>query len=440
MTGETAKIALFWDESFLWGLIAYDTFRELGVEFKLLASKEIRQGMLDEFDILFVPGGWASDKMAALGDKGREKIRAFVDAGGAYLGICGGAGLALSHDTGLDLAPVGRVPTRIRLPSFSGSINLTPAATGHPMWRGVPGGAEFQAWWPGQFALDETDDVTVLAIYGAPSADSYVTDLPVLPDMDWETWERNYRINLNPERIIGEPAVIETSFGRGKVLLSYLHFETPGDTAGHQVLRNILEYLADGKAVTRPLPVNIGNSVKKQSAEDDRKTRSAEDDGITRSDHLTETVMITENLKASAEELISLGIENYLWYQRNDWILQWRRGVRGVEYSTLAALLRKLAAIMATLDCVDEGTLDNLRRLRSVSQTFFEDAPRLLLLERDAIGEGPISPLKTGDEQILALRRKLFSDSRRCGGLYKEIIELVDWILLPLLRRELQSE
>ncbi|MHB8792116.1 MAG: BPL-N domain-containing protein [Thermoleophilia bacterium] len=425
-----AKVALFWDESFLWGLIAYDTFQELGIDFELLSSREIRQDMLDGFDILFVPGGWASDKIEALGDKGRKKIRSFVETGGSYLGICGGAGLALSHETGLALAPVSRVPTRVRLPSFSGGISLYPEVSDHPMWQGVPEGSVFHAWWPGQFALENTDDVTVLASYGAPAADSYVTDLPVLPDMDWEVWERNYGINLNPKRIMGEPAVIETRFGQGRVLLSYLHFETPGDDAGHRVLLNILRYLAGGKAITGSLPEIDVKTV---------KTRSAKDGGKNSSARTTEAVAIADGLKASAEELISFGAKNFLWYQRNDWILQWRRGVRGVEYSTLAAMLRKLSASLAELDDVDEDTIENLRRLQSVSRSFFEDAPKLLLLERDAMGEGPISPLKTGDEQILALRRKLFSESRRCGGLYKETIELADWILLPLLRKELRS-
>jgi len=363
-----------------------------------------------------VPGGWASDKIVALGDVGRERIRQFVHAGGSYLGICGGAGLALSHETGLALAPVSRVPTKVRLPSFSGGITLLPVQAEHAIWRGFPDGAEFHAWWPGQFALEDADDVEVLAIYGAPTADSFVTDLPVLPEMDWEFWERGYGINLQPERIIGEPAVIETRFGAGKVLLSYLHFETPGDDGGHAVLLNILEYLAGVEPVVTTAPMSGGKT------------------GSTNSTNIAEATAIADGLKDSADELISFGKKNFLWYQRNDWILQWRRGVRGVEYSTLYAMLRRLADTVAALDDVDEITVDKLRRLREIARPFFEDAPRLLLLERDAMSKGPISPLKTGDEQILALRRKLFSESKRCGGLYKEIIELADVILLPLLR------
>ena len=61
----------------------------------------------------------------------------------------------------------------------------------------------------------------------------------------------------------------------------------------------------------------------------------------------------------------------------------------------------------------------------------------MLLLERDALTRGPISPLKTGDEQIQELRERLFSNSKRCGGLYEKIVELADEILLSLLREQL---
>jgi len=342
-----------------------------------------------------------------------------VRAGGSYLGFCGGAGLALSHESGLALAPIGRVPTKVRLPSFSGGITLKPADPGHTMWRGFPDGAVFNAWWPGQFALDSADNIEVLAVYGEPAAGSFVTDLPVLPDMDWDYWERCYGINLQPERIIGEPAVIETRFGEGKVLLSYLHFETPGDKDGHAVLLNILDYLAG-------VEPDVGGDIAPAACISEGNPPV--DD---------EAVAIARGLKDSADRLISFGMDNYLWYRRNDWILQWRRGVRGVEYSTLYVMLNRLAATVPVTSPVEPAMLDKLRQLSAAVRPFFEDAPKLLLLERDAMGEGPINPLKTDDADISALREKLFSNSKRCGGLYKEIVDQADKILLPLLKKML---
>jgi len=37
--------------------------------------------------MIFVPGGWASNKRKALGEEGMQKIRSFVDDGGSYLGF-----------------------------------------------------------------------------------------------------------------------------------------------------------------------------------------------------------------------------------------------------------------------------------------------------------------------------------------------------------------
>ena len=93
--------------------------------------------------------------------------------------------------------------------------------------------------------------------------------------------------------------------------LSYLHFETPGDKNGHAVFLNLLEYLAGVEPVTTPAPHDSGKT------------------GFT---DISEAMTIADSLRDSADRLISFGMKNFLWYQRNDWILQWRRGVRGVEY------------------------------------------------------------------------------------------------------------
>ena len=442
---EGGRVAFLWDKSFLWGLIAYDTFRHLRVHFDLLTSADVGAGGLEGYDVLFVPGGWASDKIVSLGAEGRRHIRDFVQAGGSYLGICGGAGLALSHENGLALAAIGRTPAAARLPSFSGPIRLEPAAADHPMWTGLSGGGHFHAWWPGQFSLDDNGDVQVLARYGAPGEGSYVTDLPALAAMDWEFWEKRYGINLNPQRIAGGPAVIETRFGLGKVLLSYLHFETPGDPAGHRVLLNILAYLAGGKQVAGAAPSACRAPVRASSAgRPAAAPGTAGPETTSGSALLNEMMEITRQLRRSADDLIEFGKKNGLWVQRNDWVLRWRRGIRGVEYSTLYAMLARLDGVARRLAAdaacqADEpvkGVAENIRRLRDISRPFFEDAPALLLLERDALGRGPLSPLETDDERIRTLRERMFSHSKRYGGLFGQIIALADEALLPLLRRQ----
>lgn len=413
----SAKIALFWDESFLWGLIAYETLTALGADFDLVTSADIRDGALDSYDILFVPGGWASNKIKALGSGGVERVRGFVEAGGTYLGICGGAGLALAHENGLALAPIGRKPTNMRVPSFSGKIELIELAPGHAMWAGITEGSSFYAWWPGMFSVQGADHIKILARYGAPEDGSYVADLLVEPSIDWEEHEKEYRTNLNPARIKGEPAVIETAYGAGRVLLSYLHFETPGDTQGHAVLLNMLTYLASDNA-----------GVLKKHAPGDH----AEPSPIAGCD--TKAVTAARDLQAAAQDLMDFGEKLGLWFWRTPWIIQWRRGVRGIEYCTLFVMLRELCRLVSSQTEHDQHLELALEDISPLVESLAVDTKKLLELEASAIGQGHITPLKTNDPEIQALREKLFSNKKSFGGAFKEVLDEIDALVLELLR------
>ncbi len=59
-----------------------------------ISADEIRDGKLSEVDVLVHPGGSGSKQGEALGETGREAVRAFIRTGGGFLGVCGGAYLA----------------------------------------------------------------------------------------------------------------------------------------------------------------------------------------------------------------------------------------------------------------------------------------------------------------------------------------------------------
>ncbi|MEW6019682.1 MAG: hypothetical protein AB1760_16600 [Pseudomonadota bacterium] len=456
MTASHAKIAVYWDESFLWGLIAYRTFTALGIDLDLLSARDIREGGLDggAYDVLFVPGGWASDKYAALGDEGAAAVRRFVEGGGGYLGFCGGAGLALSHDSGLGLAPFGRMPTSERLPSFSGRVALSADDSQHPMWKGLAGDEFYHAWWPGQFSLGgsaEDQHVRILARYGEPGAGAFVTDLPVVEGFDWSAWEKLYGINLDPSRLAGEPAVVEVSVGSGRCVLSYLHFETPCDEAGQRVLMNLVGYLAGKPAVAAraadgamlcevcegtPEAADGSQAVCMEDGSMKVEVRVAP--GGLPSDAGSAADLAGE-MERTAREFVAFGSRNFLWYWRSAWLLQWRRGVRGIEYSTLFGMISELARLCRSGVEPDPGQLQKLEDLRGWTASFFREAIELLKLERYAMARGPISPLRSDDPQIARLRETLFSTERRCGGLYRDIIVALDGLLAPMLRRELAA-
>ncbi len=382
------KAALYWDESFLWGIMTVKTLRCLGLDFELLSSEDIRNGRLDSFGALVVPGGWASNKLKALGEEGAMRVREFVSRGGSYFGLCGGAGLATRD--GIGLIDARRKPLSERVPSLSGPVcvRLMP----HPLWKEV-GEPVFHIWWPSQFVSG--DQVKVLAEFERATPDAFSADFNVgdMTDSGWKQAEEAYGINLNPERMAGSPLLLESRFGRGTVIASLVHFDTPGDSKGEAVLKNLWAHFG----LTTGMP------------EDRRDCR------------------LSGELYRMARELIDFGIRNSLWFERGP-LIHWRRGIRGLEYYTLYKLIAELASL-------DDAGLAAEDGLEAEIEEFIGMAKRLLMLERDALQKGkPVTFSSSPDPEISALRSRLFADSKSYGGFFKEILDKVDSMLFSRLK------
>ena len=406
-TSERApSLAFLWDESFLWGIMAYRALEAAGLPFRLVRADEVRNGCLERCSVLFVPGGWASNKIKALGPGGIEAVRRFVEGGGTYIGFCGGAGLATMD--GMGLLPVRRRPTKERVPSFSGPISLSLGE--HPLWQGITEPI-FHAWWPSQFVVD--GGVSVLARYDEALPEAFSSDINVGDARsagNWADLERTYGINLDPQRLAGEPAVLEGTFGRGRVLLSLVHFDTPDDLKGGSVLRNIWSH-ATGCA----LP--FGTQGPASAVE-----RSSSSDADVLADLVTEV-----------NGLIDLGSRNFLWFRRNPWLLQWRRGVRGLEYCTLQVMVKEINGLLQQGEGTPAGIDKKLDRVRSLLLPFGESAKRLLVKERFAMQNDHITYERCDDPDIRSLRDKLFSTSKSHGGMFKEVANALDELLYALL-------
>jgi len=408
--------ALLWDESLAWGLMARKALTEAGLPFNLLRSEDIRGGSLSRYRILYVPGGWASQKLIALGDRGQEEIRRFVEEGGSYLGICGGAGMATKD--GLGLMPVRRKPTTERVPSVSGPVRLS--LSGHTTWNGIDTPIFF-AWWPSQFQATDQKN-RILARYEAVLPDAFSSDICMAAGrvIGWPALESRYGILLDPARLEGEPAVLEGNFGRGKVFLSLIHFDTPGDRNGARVLRNLWDYLASGWSSESP----------------ERKVRSRRRP-LPSSAEFRE---VMDEIRTAVSDLISTGSRNSLWYWLNPLLLQWRRGVRGLEYGTLAVMVEEIGKRMSGSDDsqAHAASPDLLRlrgdmsKIRDQLIPFVEKAKRLLIRERFYMNTAPISPLECADTEISNLRLELFGSAMSHGGDFKRLIDIVDRLLFNL--------
>lgn len=409
--------ALLWDESLAWGLMALRALRGAGLPFDLLRSEEIRGGALSRYRMLLVPGGWASNKLSALGNRGQEEIRRFVDEGGSYLGICGGAGMAT--EDGIGLLPIRRKPTAERVASFSGPVRLTLAA--HRIWQGIEMPL-FNAWWPSQFQAGD-QRTCVLATYEEALPDAFSSDIPVADGrvIGWPGLEKRYGILLDPARLHGEPAVMEGSFGRGRVVLSLIHFDTPGDSNGAAVLRNLWDDLAPGWSFASP--VNKANS---------------------RSRPLPELMDAVEEIQTAAADLLASGSKHSLWYWRNPLLLQWRRGFRGLEYGTLAVMIGEIGTRLsdprpdsgpALPESMESPRMkEEVLEIRDQIIPFVEKAKDLLARERLFMQTAPLSPLECADAEISRLRQELFGSAMSHGGRFKQMIDVVDRLLFSLIR------
>jgi hypothetical protein len=412
-------VAVLWDQSLVWGLICLETLRQLGVPFRLVCAREIAGGCLDRHRVLVVPGGWASHKVRALGEAGKTRIRQFVQGGGSYLGFCGGAGLALSSPPSLGLVPLKRMPLSERLPNASGQIWIQ-AAADHPLWEGLPLSLPVSVWWPSQFMLEPAPESLCLATYVSPGADFWVADLPLSDLKDeavpWEEWEKIYGINLDPGRLLGHPAIMEIRAGKGKLILSYPHLDTPGEEGANRLLLRCLQYLENEASRHLPL-LSMGekNSVRPSAAPG------------------KETLEHIRVAKKAVDALIAFGERHLLWAWRRPWLLNWRRGIRGLEYGTLAVVMAHLLDGIEKVnnegDSQADRWLGTAEKIEDEVIRFCHLARNLLIEEKLATQTSNLSKLGKVNAAVDQLRGQLFGNKMNHGGHCRELFDDLDRLL-----------
>jgi putative intracellular protease/amidase len=96
------------------GFVCLDVYQGKTFWARRVSADDVRAGVLDDYDVLVVSGGKATVQSKALGETGQDAVRAFVQSGGGYVGVCAGAYMAASEPTryGLGLAPVRCVDTK----------------------------------------------------------------------------------------------------------------------------------------------------------------------------------------------------------------------------------------------------------------------------------------------------------------------------------------
>ncbi|HVO68259.1 MAG TPA: hypothetical protein VMT12_17415, partial [Syntrophales bacterium] len=212
------------------------------------------------------------------------------------------------------------------------------------------------------------------------------------------------------------------------VLLSLVHFDTPGDRNGGKVLRNLWDYLAPGWSSESQVDRTLSGS--RQLPYFPQKIHDA-----------------VQEIQAATEEFISFGARNFLWYWRNPLLLQWRRGIRGLEYGTLAVMIDKIVKLL--IHPRSDGTKDqqetpeekyaalltnDLLEIRDRLIPFVKKAKSLVLRERYYMNTAHLSPTECADKDINSLRQELFGPAMSHGGHFKDLIDAVDRLLYRLIK------
>ncbi|MCW2878939.1 MAG: hypothetical protein JWQ95_3039 [Sphaerisporangium sp.] len=167
--------------------------REWKLPFTQLTPADVAAGKLAGIDVLLVPAGPASSANTALGQPGRDALKAWVSAGGRYIGWSGGAQLAslAGISTATFTAPTSDVP---------GSLFRVDVAKG-PLAAGVGSTAwSFYSYNP---LMRASDPSQVVASY--PAATS--------PDWFVSGFE------LGAEELGGTAAVLDEPVGQGHAVL-----------------------------------------------------------------------------------------------------------------------------------------------------------------------------------------------------------------------------
>lgn len=388
---------LLWDGGGLWSLMTYEACRARGLALTPLSAAQVAAGGLAGARLLVVPGGWPALKKKALGQAGARAIREFLEQGGRYLGLCGGAGLALGVEPGLGLVKLGRAPKGQRLPGLSGPVRAAPApgAEQHPLWQGQAQPGRFHVWWPGQFAEPRSTDIQVLARYQGPDPGLCIADLGVnqIDPAAWPGLEAEYGMALDPARLWGQPAAISAQLGQGSLLLTYLHLDTPGCPAGAQALTSLWTHWLGEDAVAAPA-----------SQAGPPHPRLAD-------------------LADRAQALWDLGRSLGLWQPRHPAMPLWRRGARGLEFWSLLRLSEAVAQAAAgspDAEEIPEG-------LEQVLKPVFRDGPAVLRAQAARLaGQEP-------EPRAAKIEAAWFPRPRRVGGEVAVALEALETGLFALL-------
>ncbi len=187
-------------------------------EVHFVGARDMRPEVLRQFDVVFFPGGSGSKQAADMGEQNREHLRAFVERGGGYVGVCAGAFLCSAHyswSLGLGDASV-----------FTGSREI-PGVGKKQMWyRGKGGDVEVDLTEEGAEIFDEVPESFTVRYHNGPIISP--GQRAELADFVPLAYFRSEEVLYEPQRgtMVNTPAIVAGTFGEGRVISISPHPES----------------------------------------------------------------------------------------------------------------------------------------------------------------------------------------------------------------------
>ena len=208
---EPLKVALYVDDGCRGtGLLRWaEMLRDSpDAELKLVSGRDIRDGALDDRDLLVMPGGVGGPQYKAMDDAGADRVRAFVANGGAYFGTCCGIAIALNEEPDfgkrLKMLPLKRVIAPNR-GGFTATVKFNRRGA---EWLGIREG-DWRILYHNGPVVQPSDPVPLC------------TELEVLATMNCELAQTG----PVKGRMYGTPAAVRAKYGKGTMLAFNCHPE-----------------------------------------------------------------------------------------------------------------------------------------------------------------------------------------------------------------------
>ncbi|MFN3504695.1 MAG: BPL-N domain-containing protein [Caldimicrobium sp.] len=397
---KSSKVALLVSNSHLWGLWFYKALISVNLSIEPILVDQIDDNFSKKYCALFVPGGWSKNKLESLSERQREIIREFLQKGGLYFGICGGASLAGAE--GLGIIQVRRKKERI--PSYSGPSLIN--AKDKVLFQNIKKPL-FYLWFPPEWDIAGGKDLKILATFSQALPSAYTSDLCLGDHYDnLDYYEKIYGIPLHPEKMKDKVLFIEASYGKGNVFLSLIHFDTPNCQNSKIFWKNFIS--------RNHLPLSLS---------EDKSPKSVLS---TSSFSLAQNLLRkTKNLYKKVNNLLHFGVRNFLYHQRYSFFYQWKRGIRGLELLNLYYMFRE---IINTLRHNFFST-ETLEKISLIVESLENTLPLVLKgLEKDMYGFLYKEKILKEEEE-----REIFgANVKSYGGIYKEVINRLEEILVYL--------